>query len=162
MFLRFNLLIERGERREKGRERNINVWLPLVCPLQGTQPATQACALTGNRTGDPLLHKPSLSPLSHPSQGVCVDFKKSIFLSSFHPSPRDPECFLQASSVSVVILQEAFPPFSALLPPGRTLTTCLLLLLILSHASWFSTRHPYAFSEHACRSALLKRGFVPE
>ena len=32
-----------------GREENINVWLPLARPLQGTLPATQACALTGIR-----------------------------------------------------------------------------------------------------------------
>ena len=48
-FLRFYLFIflER-EGREKERERNINVWLPLMCPLLGTWPTTQACALTGN------------------------------------------------------------------------------------------------------------------
>ena len=38
--------LERGEWRKKER-RNINVWLPLVHPLLGTWPATQACALTG-------------------------------------------------------------------------------------------------------------------
>ena len=43
-----SLFLERGARREKERERNINVWLPLMCPLLGTWPATQACALTGN------------------------------------------------------------------------------------------------------------------
>ena len=36
------LLLERGGGREKERERNISVWLPL------TWPATQACTLTGN------------------------------------------------------------------------------------------------------------------
>ena len=30
------LFSERGERREKDRERNINVWLPLTRPLLGT------------------------------------------------------------------------------------------------------------------------------
>ena len=40
----------RGEEREKERERNIHVWLPLVHPHLGTWPATQACALTGNQT----------------------------------------------------------------------------------------------------------------
>ena len=35
----------------------------------GTQSATQACALTGNQTGDPLVRRPALSPLSHTSQG---------------------------------------------------------------------------------------------
>ena len=57
----------RGERRK--RERNINVWLPLTCPPMGTWSATQACALTGNRTGNPLIPRPVLNPLSHTSQG---------------------------------------------------------------------------------------------
>ena len=30
---------------EEERERNISVWLPLVRPLLGAWPATQACAL---------------------------------------------------------------------------------------------------------------------
>ena len=42
------LFLERGGGREKERERNINVWLPLMYPLEGTWPATQACTLTGN------------------------------------------------------------------------------------------------------------------
>ena len=44
------LFLEREERWEKEREKNINVWLPLACPLPGTWSATQACALTGNQT----------------------------------------------------------------------------------------------------------------
>ena len=32
--------------REKEKDRNITVWLPLVHPLLGTWPKTQACALT--------------------------------------------------------------------------------------------------------------------
>ena len=38
---------ERGREGEE-RERNISVWLPLVHPLPGAWPTTQACALTGN------------------------------------------------------------------------------------------------------------------
>ena len=53
----FILFFDRGQGREKERERNINVWLPLVCPLLGTWLAAQACALTGNQTGDPLVHR---------------------------------------------------------------------------------------------------------
>ena len=53
------LFLERGE----GRDRNINVWLPLLRPLLG------ACVLTGNPTGNPLLHRAALYPLSHASQG---------------------------------------------------------------------------------------------
>ena len=40
------------------KERNISVWLPLMRPVLGIRPATQACALTGNRTGNPLVHSP--------------------------------------------------------------------------------------------------------
>ena len=38
-------------------------------PPPGTWPVTQACALTGNRTANTLLHSPEISPLSHTSQG---------------------------------------------------------------------------------------------
>ena len=39
-----------------------------MCPLLGTWPSTQACALTGNQTGNLLICRPVLSPLSHTSQ----------------------------------------------------------------------------------------------
>ena len=55
--------------REGEGERNINVWLPLPCPALGTWPETQACALTGNRTSDPLIRRQALNPLSETSQG---------------------------------------------------------------------------------------------
>ena len=38
------LFLDRGEGWEKKRERNINVWLPLACPLLGAWLAAQACA----------------------------------------------------------------------------------------------------------------------
>ena len=59
----------RGEEGEKEREGNINVWLPLSCPLLGTWPTIQASTLTGNRTGDPLVCRPARSSLSNTSQG---------------------------------------------------------------------------------------------
>ena len=49
-------------------ERNI-CQLPLVRDPIGDRPATQACALTGNQTSDPVVHRPALNPLSHTSQG---------------------------------------------------------------------------------------------
>ena len=52
------LFLDRRERKEKEGERNINVGLPLTRSLLGTWPATQACALTGNRTCNPLVHMP--------------------------------------------------------------------------------------------------------
>ena len=76
------LILERGEGREKERERNIGArnvdWLPLARPQPGTRPKIQACALTGNRTSDLLVHRLVLSPLNHTSQG-------KIFLNVFHP-----------------------------------------------------------------------------
>ena len=65
----------RGEGKEKERERHIYVWLLLMCPQLGTWPAIQACALTGNRTDDPLLHRPALNPLSYTSQGSNGNFR---------------------------------------------------------------------------------------
>ena len=63
------LFLEKGEGREKERERD-NVQLPLECPqLARTWPTTQACALLGNRTSDPLVLRTVLKPLSHTSQG---------------------------------------------------------------------------------------------
>ena len=41
------------------------MWLPLTRPLLGTWPVAQACALTGNQTGDPLVPRPALNPLSY-------------------------------------------------------------------------------------------------
>ena len=69
-FLRFYLFLERGEEKEKERERNINVWLSLACAPLMKWPATQACALAGNQTGDPLVRRPMLNPLSYTSQGL--------------------------------------------------------------------------------------------
>ena len=53
------LFLERGEGKE--RERNINVWLPLMWPPLGTWPTTQLCALTGNRTDNPLVRRLALN-----------------------------------------------------------------------------------------------------
>ena len=40
-------------------------------------PTTQARALTGNQTSNPLVHRPALNPLGHTSQGL-------MFFFSFH------------------------------------------------------------------------------
>ena len=61
----------------------------LTHPPSGTQPATQACALTGNRTHDPLVHRLALNPLSHASQGsihflnLVISPLSPLLLSSF-------------------------------------------------------------------------------
>ena len=76
------LFLDREEVREREMERNINVWLPLACPPQGTWHPTQACALTGNQTSDPLFHRPTLNPLSHSSQSFFV-FNLRVYRSNF-------------------------------------------------------------------------------
>ena len=43
-------------------------------PLLGTWSATQACALTGNPAGDPLICGLALNQLSHTSQGTFIFF----------------------------------------------------------------------------------------
>ena len=61
-------------------------------PLLGTRPATQACALTGNQTRDPLVCRPALNALSHTShiQPGLKSLKKKEksmgFKSDRHPS----------------------------------------------------------------------------
>ena len=67
LFKRKTFFRQRGKKGE--RERNINAWMPLMRPLLGTWNITQVCALTGNRTSDPLVWRPVLNPLSHTSQG---------------------------------------------------------------------------------------------
>ena len=72
-----HLFLERGEGKEE-RERNINVWLPLMCPPQGTWARTQACAPTGNWTSNPLVCRPALSSLNHTSQGCLMIFLNTV------------------------------------------------------------------------------------
>ena len=63
------LFLERGEGREKERERNINAWLPLVRPLLGTWLATQAYALDWESNQLPFDLQAGTQTLSHTSQG---------------------------------------------------------------------------------------------
>ena len=77
-FKDFILFLDRGEGREEERERNIDVWLLLVHPIPGTWPTTQACAQTGNRTCNPLAHRPVLNALSHTNQGRVTSFKNLL------------------------------------------------------------------------------------
>ena len=46
--------------------------LSLMRPLLGTWLTTQACSLTGNRTGNPLICRMTPNPLSHTSQGLLL------------------------------------------------------------------------------------------
>ena len=71
-FLRFYLFIfrERGREGDREEKKHQCVVASHTHPLLGTWPKTQACALSGNLMGDPLVHRSVLNPLSHTSQGV--------------------------------------------------------------------------------------------
>ena len=74
---KFYLFLDRGEGREK-EKRNIFVWLPLMRPLLGTWLATQVRARTGNTNVTLWFAVPTLSPLSHTSQGCTNNFKPTF------------------------------------------------------------------------------------
>ena len=57
-------ILERGREGEREEEK-LNVWLPLMHPLPGTWPTTQACAPIGNQTNDLLVPRPALNSLNH-------------------------------------------------------------------------------------------------
>ena len=71
LFKRFYLFLDRGEGvRKRGRETS-------MCGCTRAPPTgdlaynpVKACALTGNWTGDSLVHRPALNPLSHTSQDL--------------------------------------------------------------------------------------------
>ena len=68
-----------------GRERETSLCGCLSCaPPTGTWPATQACALTGNGTNDPLVHRLALNPLSHTSQGKFIIILSIYFRWQMH------------------------------------------------------------------------------
>ena len=94
------------------------MWLPLEHPLLGTWPATQACALTGNGTGDPLVCRPVLNPLRHNSQGP--------FLLILYPTSLE--------RPSLLILIKAGPPSPVLLSQhtSEPLVNTYLLIYRLS------------------------------
>ena len=98
------IYLERGEGKEKERERNFNVWLPFTYPPLGTWPATQACALTGNRTSDPLVCRPMLIPLSYTSQG------SSLIINQTYPPTKKNHVFMKLHRKCLVKLESMTEP----------------------------------------------------
>ena len=58
-------------------KRNIDQ-VPLACPKLGTWPTTQAYALTGNRTSDPLVRRLALNPLTTPARAYYLFIDEEI------------------------------------------------------------------------------------
>ena len=74
------LFLDRGGEREKKRVRNINVWLCLTPPT-GDPVCNPGMCPDWESTGDLLVRRPVLNPLSHTSQG-----NSNLFL-------KPPSCF---------------------------------------------------------------------
>ena len=72
------LFLERDEGREKEKERNINVWLPLMRPLLGPGPQPRHVPWLGIQLAT-LVPRPALNPLSHSSQGNFFFLDHDIF-----------------------------------------------------------------------------------
>ena len=113
------LFLERGEGKEKKRERNINVWLHLVHPLLGTWPATQAWALDWNRTGDLWFTDPRSIHWATPAR--IINFLKIFYLFIFREKEREKNinscqicnpgmCHDQESNQRLFSLQNAAQP----------------------------------------------------
>ena len=69
------LFLERGEVREKERERNTNVWLPLTCP-PGDLARNPGLCPDWESNWQPSGSQPMLNLLSYPSQGLYEYFKE--------------------------------------------------------------------------------------
>ena len=81
----FILFLDTEEGREKRRRETSMCGCLSHIPLLGTWPPTQACALTGNWTSDPLVYRPVVNPLSYTSQGYMSDLLSNLFFSySWH------------------------------------------------------------------------------
>ena len=85
LFIYLLTYLERREEREKERERNIDArqkhWLAgclSYVPQTGTEPITQASALTGNWTSNLSLCRAMPNQLSNTSQGTNVFLCKGI------------------------------------------------------------------------------------
>ena len=77
------LFLERREGREKKGEKH-QCMVASCASLLGTCPVTQACALTGNQTHDPSVHRLVLNPLGHTNQGKICFFLKKKNCNQFH------------------------------------------------------------------------------
>ena len=120
---------------EKERERTIHIWLPLRHLLLRTWPATQACALMGNWTGDPLIHKPALNPLSHTSQGRTMIYFLYLFIIFFWLRTESIFYWLKYSLLlkAFVIISQNVPSFGLVICVIKSFINDRALLLKAPH-----------------------------
>ena len=104
-------------------------------PQPGTWPATQAGALTGDRTSDPLVHRPVLSPLSHTSQGLilflndyfwrkCIPFFFCFYNENYYPTEflQIEKCLVNSSSA--LFQQKLFMALLSLVEKELSTSVC--------------------------------------
>ena len=136
-------------------ERNISVWLPLACPLLGTWPATQAYSLTGNRTGDPVVHRPILNPLSLTSQGslkILMLLYTVFFIQSWSLSNANSHLFSSLSvSHHVPILNPNCKRSQSI---GLFNTTVFLMASLESEANPVPSHSTHSFPEQKASGAI--------
>ena len=78
LFLRLLFFLQRGQERGKGRETSMCGCLSRT-PALGTWPATQAHALTGNQTSNPLVRRPALIHWATPAREQPLFLKSVLF-----------------------------------------------------------------------------------
>ena len=82
----FTYFRQRGREGDREGEKHQCVVASHTPPIGDlTWPTTQACALTGNRTSDSLVHRLVINPRSHTSQGNFLSFSFSF---SLPPGPQ--------------------------------------------------------------------------
>ena len=69
IFLKILFIFRESGREGERREKKHQCVVASHAPLWRIWPTTQACALAGNRTGNPLVRRPTLNPLSYTNQG---------------------------------------------------------------------------------------------
>ena len=75
----------------------------LCAPHWGPGPQSRHAPQTGNRTGNPLIHSPTLNPLSHTSQGRTYNIsRKYLYVVSKYFFPSGKYAFLPRSGRSWV------------------------------------------------------------
>ena len=109
-FLKIFIFRERGREGEREGEKHQCVVASHMPPTGGTiWLTTQACGLTGNWTGNPLVHSPVFNPLSHTSQVFSHVLTSVTFkvLSIWHNTPIE-TFFPLLKTVSELINSDAF------------------------------------------------------
>ena len=97
-FIYLFIFRQRGREGKREGEKHQCV-VVLECPLLETWLTTQACALTGNPNGDPLVSRPALNPLSH-TQG----WSNILILFKFQNIIWNPCKFISHTTFSIVLL----------------------------------------------------------